>query len=80
MMMMMMMMINDRTLFSQIIRLEFFIREANTMVGFYFSSLVSIYVQRGYCNWGHLDKADQSDCLKLTIHSKKVCCGQISRS
>ena len=31
-------------------------------------------------NRGHLDKADQSDCRKITIHSKKVGRGPISSS
>ncbi|CAH3014426.1 unnamed protein product, partial [Porites evermanni] len=30
------------------------------------------------CNQGHLDKVDQSDYRKITIHSKKVGCGPIS--
>ena len=31
-------------------------------------------------NWGHLEKVDQSDCRKITIHSEKVGCGPISSS
>ena len=31
-------------------------------------------------NRGHLDKADQSDCREITIHSQKVGCGPISSS
>ena len=33
-----------------------------------------------YYNRGHLDKVDQSDYRKITIHSKKVGCGPISSS
>ena len=25
-----------------------------------------------YCNWGYLDKVDQSDCRKIIMHSEKV--------
>ena len=33
-----------------------------------------------YCNWGQLDKVNQSVYRKITIHSKKVGYGPISRS
>ena len=26
-------------------------------------------LQRDYCNWGHLDKFDQSDYRKITLHT-----------
>ena len=35
-------------------------------------------LQCDYCNRGHLDKVDQSDYMKITIHSKKVGCRPIS--
>ena len=43
-------------------------------------SLNSTRLQCDYCNRGHLEKVEQSDYRKITIHSKKVGCGLISRS
>ena len=31
-------------------------------------------LQCDYYNWGHLDKVDQSDYRKITIHLEKVSC------
>ena len=48
----------------------------------FFVVITAFYVicllQCEYCNWGHLDKVDQLDYRKITIHSKKVGCGPIS--
>ena len=32
------------------------------------------HLQCDYCSRGHLDKVDQSEYKKITIHSKKVGC------
>ena len=37
-----------------------------------------VIIQCNYCIQGHLDKVDQSDYRKITIHSKKVGCWPIS--
>ena len=42
--------------------------------------LSSLILRCDYCNRGHLDKVDQSDHRKITIHSKKVGCGPIRKS
>ena len=42
--------------------------------------LSSLILRCDYCNQGHLDKVDQSDHRKITIHSKKGCYGPIRKS
>ena len=42
--------------------------------------LSSLILRCNYCNRGHLDKVDQSDHRKITIHSKKVGYGPIRKS
>ena len=37
-------------------------------------------IQSDYCNRGHQDKVDQSDCEKITIPPEKVSCGLVSSS
>ena len=79
---MMMMMIKDRTfLCLKLSGLNFL---SMRLIGWLVSTLIPwsvfAYSAATACNWGHLDKVDQSDYGKITIHSKKVCCGPIGNS